>query len=867
MSFKTTYILFGALGAMLLVFALILFFGPASVPDSSYVLPGAHDKAQGEVEAKDIDTVTIEPAEGQKIVIAREGEGANRRWRMKEPLTAAVDRLAVDNLVRDILNARKVEAADVNNNLAEWGLATPRRVITLEGKGRTFRLNLGDKSPGKDSAVVYVTSSDYPKNVMAVRLSEVNAASESGVNDLRSRDLLAESESDIGYVRLKPNKGDAVVLESEGHNRWRFVEPKYGAADYEGQTGAAADKAPTGVRPLLSALTAIRVEEKTETTDDKDKTKKGKKDSGFVANNADEKALEKYGLKSAETADLVLSVKRTPSTKQETTLLIGKKADDKGEQFYARLANNHNVVKVSATSLEPVRKFLANPAEARDRDLVHLEDSADVIRIKYPSGEEATLIRSAAAPPSPHGGPAAGGPWTLYLGNAKKGLAANGIAVNNLLTSLTARRNVKDFPRGKTDAELGLKDPNVIVSLWVNGVKPKKEEKKETKKDDKKDEKKKEDKKDEKKEEKKKDEGDRPELKSETPDVVLEFGRVDPEKLVAVRRKTGKDLKNTAVVKVEEKVLDFARADALSYLEQNLPRLFISAGDNVLTRVVVDLGGKVTEVARKDPKNPSSGWVFKKPSDLAGRKADTNKVRNQFYYGMNVLHVGRWMSLEPSDADLARWGLKAPSGKVTVTASIDGKEKEVSLLLGKQTDQKDYYARRSDLDSVFTLSQAQVDSFKEPLIEMQVLDFKTADVKSVKLTGWPRFGTPATLELERKSGSVWEVKKNPANLKVASERVTALLDALHNLKAEKFIVFGSGPKAEHGMAHDKGGVEIEMTLDNKDKITLTLGKAEGANFYATTNKLKGDVFLIGKGPGAVLEKVKKDPDYLVVSKK
>src|SRR5439155_17874385 len=186
-------------------------------------------------------------------------------------------------------------------------------------------------------------------------------------------------------------------------------------------------------------------------------------------------------------------------------------------------------------------------------------------------------------------------------------------------TALKKKRLVEDFPTGKSDAELGLKDPDVVVSLWAKGIKP------ESKKDDKKDDKKKDDKKEDKKKDDKEDkkDGDRPALDRETPDVRLEFGRVDSNKLVAVRRKTGKDLKEELVVKVPASVLELAKEDPLRYLERTVSPLLTPNEEKKLSKIVIDVDSKVIELVPADPKDDKKGWVFSKPADLEKRKADS----------------------------------------------------------------------------------------------------------------------------------------------------------------------------------------------------------------------------------------------------
>src|SRR5262249_42441919 len=148
MNFRTTYVLFAILGAMFLALIVVLWIGPTP-PPTGYVLPSAHDKYKGLVTADDIDRVTIEDnrPEGSKIVFAAQGEDKERHWRLEAPISGAVDDYTINTLVGNVLDARRDENAEATNNLGERELAPPRRVITLEGTGQTFRLHLGDESP------------------------------------------------------------------------------------------------------------------------------------------------------------------------------------------------------------------------------------------------------------------------------------------------------------------------------------------------------------------------------------------------------------------------------------------------------------------------------------------------------------------------------------------------------------------------------------------------------------------------------------------------------------------------------------------------------------------------------------------------
>src|SRR5262245_17524330 len=99
MNFKTTYILFGILAVVLGIFVYALFVGPSPTDSSTWVLPSMHNEASP-LPTKDIDRIEIErrrPNE-EKIVLVREGDV----WKITEPPEYRADRLAVEDLLRQI---------------------------------------------------------------------------------------------------------------------------------------------------------------------------------------------------------------------------------------------------------------------------------------------------------------------------------------------------------------------------------------------------------------------------------------------------------------------------------------------------------------------------------------------------------------------------------------------------------------------------------------------------------------------------------------------------------------------------------------------------------------------------------------------
>src|SRR5437762_795489 len=76
-----------------------------------------------------------------------------------------------------VLVAKQDDKADVSADLKQFGLDSPAVVITLKKDNKEWKVNLGKKleTKGGQTSVVYVSSSDRPKEVMAVRLNTLDA--------------------------------------------------------------------------------------------------------------------------------------------------------------------------------------------------------------------------------------------------------------------------------------------------------------------------------------------------------------------------------------------------------------------------------------------------------------------------------------------------------------------------------------------------------------------------------------------------------------------------------------------------------------------------------------------------------------------
>jgi hypothetical protein len=842
MNNRGIYILFGVALGMVVLFGLILWLGPTKTSDKTYVFTTLHNEAEP-VALKDIDAVVVEHSTPKSDKLTFNHDQETERWAMTEPVALKdyrTDRFAVDRLVQEVMDAKLDPKADVDNDLKKWGLDAPTAVVTLRKGTKEWKLSLGKKveTTGGQTSTVYVTSSDRPKEVMAVRLSSLDSCFK-GVNEFRSKELLADNAGEIQSVTLLDGKHDSVILQKDTGNKWKIAQPNYGEADYEGEPAGEAPggKSSTGVRGLLDVLTALRVQYKSDS------------DSDFVTE--DTHNLEQYGLEpGTKPGRLRIQVKRTlgggsgADKKDKTideTLVIGKKADDKGDKYFAMLEDEKYVVKVAA-NLKPLEEVLDNPARLRGRDLVHVDAGrVDVVAVKNGSGSFEMLK------------PPAGLQWKLYR-DGQPPHTADEVSFRDLIDAVTAKRLIKEFPDPKLDDKaLGFDQPAAVVSLWADGIQ--KEEKKDDKTEaDKKDsgkaEKKdsgKTEKKDEKKEEKK-DENAKPKLKSEQPNVKLTFGRHDRDKgLVYVRREgTGEDA--TAVVAaVPDALLDKVTQGPLVYLDKTLPSF---TGEPA--KVTLERNGQTYELEKEKDKKE---WKLTQPKDWAGRAANQVTVENLVGL-LRFVRAEKLVTEKATAEQEQQYGLKSPRLKLTVTVpGADNKPEDHTYLFGD--DVKDakgnvtgVYAREAKHDLVFTVPRHVVEVLQGELRDPMVFKYDAAKAKGLKITGWQGvLGGVATLDLERKGGT-WTVKAAPVAITLDQNKVEDFVRDLSQLRADKFLDAKSDPKPEKMDVKDNA-LQIEVSVEGEaSPFIVTVGgeAPDKEHVFASSNRLPNEYFLVGKKP-------------------
>jgi hypothetical protein len=842
MNFKTTYILFGILAVVLGVFVFALFLGPSPTDNSTWVLPSMHNEASP-LSAKDIDRVEIErrrPDE-EKIVLVREGDV----WKITEPREYRADRLAVEDLIRQIHDARRDTHSDATNNPSQYGLESPAAVITLKKEKepqRQVTLNVGDVSEGGASAVVYVNSSDRPKEVLAVAKKDIEKTLAT-LADFRGRDLLSPASGDIqAFTLTERNKKKAtkgpIELKKGSEERWTYVQPSYGDAQATGTDPAAADKPPSSVQSVLTDITNLRVENS----------------KGFIKDDATD--LGKYHLDPAKDDILRLAIERVEEIsaneegkKEKKTvkvaLLVGvdEKIGDKKDQYYAYVDDpkHKDIVEVPVKNVERFLKLLEKPDALRDRNLVALQGQPDAIDIKSDSWGLLEFRRAAASKFPVRSQPMAS--WKLWRDD--KSYAVDDATMQGLIGLLTAPNQVEGFVDDPQEQKQLLPEkPDAVVRIWANSL-PAEDGKKDDKKDDKKEEKK----------------DKKPEPKDK-PAFTLSFGRLK-EKSATIERKRG-DEKNSTVVLVPGKVRDQVLEGPLTYLDKKLPPFNESPFDTTMkdvTKLTLTRDGTTYEMSRE--KKADAPWKIDKPADFAGRTADGRTITD-ILNGLNTLRFVKIVADKaPADAKLVEWGLKEPALKAIITLTKEDKPKTFEYDFGKEADEKhDVYLRTSHQDAIGIADNNVVNTLRRELQDPTVFQFDAAKVKEVKMTGWIALqkkrgiNQPDVLDVKRdKNGSDWVVEM-PKEFHLDAGKFNNFLKELSALKATKFVAHKAKPSDTHGLdvAKDDGSLKIEITVEGeKEPLQLTVGKPDGDAFFAISNKLPGDILDVRKD---IFEKAK-----------
>ena len=343
-------------------------------------------------------------------------------------------------------------------------------------------------------------------------------------------------------------------------------------------------------------------------------------------------------------------------------------------------------------------------------------------------------------------------------------------------------------------------------------------------------------------------------MKPGDPKVKVLFGKRE-NGLVVFKRIADKE---TTYGRVPETLLDKLKESPLAYLDTFVPKFSESMdlGENV-TKLSISRAGKTFEVSRDKKEDP---WKIVLPPEQAGKNADAGLVMNALG-ALNNLKANKLVAEKAPEGELTReYGLNPASIKAVVTLGKDKDAKTFEYGFGKESpDKTGIYARQAWRDFVFITDRFVTNALEAEFQDLVVFPkLDPAKIESIKLTGWQSLlGSPFTIELERKDKS-W-IAKAPAEFKLDPVKAEVLATALATLKAEKFVSFSAGVKAEQELDLAKGALQVEFKIQGeKESQKLLVGKMDGDKSYFATSGKFADVFLIPKN---AFESMRVKPAY------
>ena len=164
------------------------------------------------IDFKDDEVQAIEIAGGAEP-LALERDGGD--WRITKPKPLRADSVEVRTLLSSIKGVRAEDFVDEPSALADYGLDTPRRKITLRiGKDASKELWIGAEKAKGNKNVLYVKRADA-KTVYAVG-TWAGTNLDKDANTLRDKTVLAFDAANLGAVEVERREGAPYRLAKEG---------------------------------------------------------------------------------------------------------------------------------------------------------------------------------------------------------------------------------------------------------------------------------------------------------------------------------------------------------------------------------------------------------------------------------------------------------------------------------------------------------------------------------------------------------------------------------------------------------------------------------------------------------------------------
>jgi hypothetical protein len=256
-----------------------------------------------------------------------------------------------------------------------------------------------------------------------------------------------------------------------------------------------------------------------------------------------------------------------------------------------------------------------------------------------------------------------------------------------------------------------------------------------------------------------------------------------------------------------------------SYDKSSLEKTLFDLRDKRAVTLDIDQISRI-EARLKDKrwtleKNPDGVWDLTLPPPVRADRSSVDNIVSQ----LRNLSMQAVVSEDKKEA--GKYGLDWPTLRVTMKAPQDTQ----TLVLGKKDGER-YDAMNSALDPIFTVENSFLNQFqKDPadLRDKTLFSFFTFDVKHLEVD------TPKGHWVFEQQNNKWK-ETEPKAKDVPTDKMDALLNSIHALRAESFPKASAGDLAAFGL--NKPAYSFKVQFGDKKQTETVQAAKVGDKVYA-----------------------------------
>lgn len=339
------------------------------------------------------------------------------------------------------------------------------------------------------------------------------------------------------------------------------------------------------------------------------------------------------------------------------------------------------------------------------------------------------------------------------------------------------------------------------------------------------------------------------------PRVSLEMlveGRPEPIRLSVggqTPSETGAYVRNdtenfVAVVKAESVEPLFASPE--SFMSRDL----LSFPTDQAVAMEIEYPAWTCKLAREDGE-----WRFKSPIEGRTESAHVQRI-------VGDLSALRGRKVVGTASDRARFGLDQPAARITVTAQPPAPPTPTTQPAESESPPPPAYSRTllvAEKDgtvygsleggrTVCEIDPVVLENLRAELYDTRVAVVEPSQVRRLSL----RRAGDWQVNLE-KQGDQWALEGEPT-FKVAAAKVTEVLNALRDLRAQKYVRYAGANPADYGLEGPERIVETQSDDGTSMKLLISARGPEGGGRYAANAANVDRIFVIQDGDSATLDK-------------